>query len=117
MRFTILETGSDICQGQLDVHRIDWDHGRAEAGVWVAPGRRGRGLASTAIQLAGGWLFGACGLARLELITEPDNMAMIAAARRAGLTEEGVLRAYVKERGRRLDVTMLSLLPADLQTP
>ena len=39
---------------------------------------------------------------------------MIAAARRAGLTEEGVLRAYLRERGRRVDVAVLSLLPADL---
>ncbi|MGI9184222.1 MAG: GNAT family N-acetyltransferase [Solirubrobacteraceae bacterium] len=115
VRFTILEPGSDVCRGQLDVHRVDWDHLRAEAGVWVAPEHRGRGLAGAALPLAGGWLFQACGLARLELLTEPDNHAMIAAACRAGLTNEGVLRAYVRERGRRVDLTVLSLLPADLE--
>ena len=115
VRFTIVEPGSDVCRGQLDVHRVDWDHRRAEAGIWVAPQYRGRGLAAAALPLAGGWLFATCGLARLELLTEPDNAAMIAAARRAGLTYEGVLRAYVRERGRRLDVAVLSLLPADLE--
>ncbi|MGH2867220.1 MAG: GNAT family N-acetyltransferase [Solirubrobacteraceae bacterium] len=115
VRFTILELGSDVCRGQLDVHRVDWDHLRAEAGIWVAPEHRGRGLASAALRLAGGWLFAACGLARLELLTEPDNEPMIAAAHRAGLTNEGVLRAYVRERGRRVDLSVLSLLPADLE--
>ncbi len=117
VRLTILELGSDTCRGQLDVHRVDWDHLRAEAGIWVAPRFRRRGLASAALRLAGHWLLGACGLARLELLTEPGNEGMIAAARAAGLVQEGVLRAYVRERDRRLDLTVFSLLPADLKTP
>jgi RimJ/RimL family protein N-acetyltransferase len=113
-RFTILEPGSDSCRGQLDVHRVDWEDLRAEAGIWVAPAFRGRGLAAAALRLGGGWLFDACGLARLELLTEPDNLAMIAAAQAAGFVHEGILRAYVNERGRRLDLAILSLLPVDL---
>jgi RimJ/RimL family protein N-acetyltransferase len=114
VRFTILEPGSDTCRGQLDVHRVDWDDLRAEAGIWVAPAFRGRGLAPAALRLAGSWLFETCGLARLELLTEPDNVAMIAAARTAGFVHEGVLRAYVNERDRRLDLAILSMLPTDL---
>jgi RimJ/RimL family protein N-acetyltransferase len=114
-RFTILEPGSDVCRGQLDVHRVDWDDLRAEAGIWVAPGFRGRGLGSAALRQAAAWLFDVCGLERLELLTEPDNAAMIAAAKAAGLVQEGVLRAYVTERDRRVDLTILSLLPADLE--
>ena len=115
VRFTILEPGSDICRGQLDIHRVDWDDLRAEAGIWVAPAFRGRRLAPAALRLTGGWLFDACGLARLELLTEPDNLAMIAAAQTAGFVHEGILRAYVNERDRRLDLAILSLLPADLR--
>ncbi len=117
VRFTILEPDSGTCRGQLDVHRVDWDHLRAEAGIWVAPGFRRRGLAAGALRLAAPWLFGVCGLARLELLTEPENAEMIATAQAAGLVQEGVLRAYVHERGRRLDLSVFSLLPADLQTP
>jgi len=116
VRFTILEPGSDICRGQLDVHRVEWEDLRAEAGIWVSPGFRRRGLSAEALRLAGGWLFAVCGLERLELLTEPDNVAMIAAAQSAGLSHEGVLRAYASEQGRRLDLTILSLLPADLET-
>jgi len=116
VRFTILEPDSETCRGQLDVHRVDWDHLRAEAGIWVAPGFRRRGFGAGALRLAGQWLLGVCGLARLELLTEPDNKAMIAAAAAAGLVQEGILRAYVHERERRLDLVVLSLLPADLET-
>jgi RimJ/RimL family protein N-acetyltransferase len=115
VRFTILSPEDDTCRGQVDVHRVDWDHRRAEAGIWVAPGQRGRGLATAALPVLGRWLFERCGLQRLELLTEPDNTRMISAAGRAGFVEEGVLRAYVRERGRRLDVTVLSLLPSDLE--
>jgi RimJ/RimL family protein N-acetyltransferase len=117
VRFTILEPGDDTCRGQLDFHRVDWEDRRAEAGIWVAPDYRGHGLASAALRLAGSWLFDVCGLQRLELLTEPDNAAMIAAAKAAGLQEEGVLRAYINERDRRIDLTILSLLPADLERP
>lgn len=114
VRFTILEPGSDDCHGQLDIHRVDWDDLRAEAGIWVGPAFRGRGLAPAALRLVGSWLFENCGLERLELLTEPDNTAMISAARTAGFVHEGVLRAYVNERNRRLDLAILSLLPVDL---
>jgi RimJ/RimL family protein N-acetyltransferase len=114
VRFSIVEPPADTCRGQVDVHRVDWDNLRAELGVWVAPQVRGRGLAAQALVLVGRWLCDQCGLARVELLTEPGNQAMVAAARAAGFVEEGLLRAYVRERGRRVDLTILSLLPGDL---
>jgi RimJ/RimL family protein N-acetyltransferase len=115
VRFTILEPGSDVCRGQIDVHRVDWDNQRAELGVWVAPAARGQGLATGALRLVGRWLCERCGLARVEVLTEPDNAAMIAAARKAGFVEEGILRAYMRDRGRRVDLMIMSLLPRDLE--
>jgi RimJ/RimL family protein N-acetyltransferase len=111
---TIVEPGSDVCRGQLNVHRIDWDHLRAELGIWLVPQARGRGLANGALRLAGRWLFDAWGLERLAIVTEPDNEPMLAAARAAGFVEEGVFRSYGTEQGRRVDLTVLSLLPGDL---
>jgi RimJ/RimL family protein N-acetyltransferase len=117
VRFTILDGESDTCCGQLDIHHVEWEHRRAEGGLWVAPGKRNLGLGSGALQLAAHWLFSRCGLGRLELLTEPDNLPMLRAARRAGMVQEGILRGYVRERGRRLDVMVLSLLPSDIEAP
>jgi RimJ/RimL family protein N-acetyltransferase len=123
---TILEPPDDTCQGQLDVHRVDWDHARAELGLWVAPARRGRGLARRALALAGPWLLVEAGLERLELLTQTDNEPLQKAARAAGFQFEGVLRGYYRafeglprrfQRGpdARVDMAVLSLVRRDLR--
>jgi RimJ/RimL family protein N-acetyltransferase len=112
--FTILEPGSDLLRGQLNIHHLDWPNSRGELGIWLSPQARGKGLASGALRLAGGWLLRECGLERLELLTDPDNDAMLRAAAAARFVHEGVLRSYLTERGQRIDAAILSLVPADL---
>lgn len=111
---TILEPGSDTCRGQLRVEDVDWDQARAGLTIWLAPQVRGRGLGRRALRLAGGWLLGTCRLARVELLADPANLAVIHAAEAAGFTREGVLREYLRRRGNRGDAVMLSLIPTDL---
>lgn len=111
----ILEPGSDACRGQINVHHLDWDHTRAEVGIWLAPQVRGKGIASRALRLASTWLLDGCGLERVEVLTEPDNRAMIRAAQAAGFKHEGLLRGYTRERGARVDNAVFSLVRADLQ--
>jgi RimJ/RimL family protein N-acetyltransferase len=122
---TITESGDDTCLGQIDVHRVDWEHARAELGVWVAPAHRGRGLARRALVLAGPWLLFEAGLERVHLLTQPDNEPMRRAAQAAGFQFEGVLRGYFRafeglprrrQRGRdaRVDIAVLSLVRRDL---
>jgi RimJ/RimL family protein N-acetyltransferase len=114
LALTVVEPGSDVCVGQIYVHDLDWDNARAELGMWLAPQARGRGRSARALRLASEWLLRSCGLERLEILTEPDNHAMIGAARAAGYRDEGVLRGYRRERDGRVDVAIMSLLPADL---
>jgi RimJ/RimL family protein N-acetyltransferase len=111
---TILKPGSDTCVGQVNVDHVDWDHARTQLGIWLAPQVRGAGLAARALRLAARWLFDACGLERIELLIGPDNEPMLRAGRAAGFSTEGVLRRYQRERGARVDVAVLSLLPADI---
>jgi RimJ/RimL family protein N-acetyltransferase len=113
----IIEPPSDDCRGEITIHAIDWQQCRASLGIWIAPQARGRGLARSALRLAGRWVFDAWGLERLALFTDPDNEAMLRAARAAGFVYEGVLRSYGRERGGRRDLAVLSLLPSDLVTP
>jgi RimJ/RimL family protein N-acetyltransferase len=112
---TILESGSDVCLGQVYVHHVDWDHRRAELGMWLAPQARGRRLAGETLRLVAAWLFGECGLQRLQILTEPDNEPMLHAAAAAGFVREGILRGYLRERRGRVDVAIMSLLPGDLR--
>ena len=111
---TIVAAGSDDCIGQLDARGVDWDHGRADLGMWMAPAQRGRGLGTQALRLTAHWLLEKCGLERVQLLTDPDNVPMLRASRAAGFANEGVLRSFLREHGRRVDVTVLSLVTADL---
>ena len=111
---TVIEPGEDTCRGQIRVENVDWDHRRAELTVWLAPQLRSRHLGRTALRLAGEWLLGTCGLARLELLAEPENLPAIRAAEAAGFVREGVLREYQRKRGEGIDMVIMSLVPADL---
>ena len=123
---TIVEPGEDTCLGQIDVHRVDWEHSRAELGVWVAAGHRRKGFARRALVLTGPWLLTEAGLERVELLTQPDNEPMIRAAQAAGFQFEGILRGYYRafegapRRLRRspdgrVDMAVLSLVRRDLR--
>lgn len=116
LSLTIVEGDDDTCAGQMHVHNIDWESGRAELGIWISPARRGRGLGRRALALAGRWLLEEGGFERLQVLTDPDNDRMIAAAQGAGFSLEGVLRGYRREPQGRVDATVLSLVRRDLRT-
>jgi RimJ/RimL family protein N-acetyltransferase len=110
-------SGSGVCRGQVEVPDADWDHLRAGLTIWVAPGERGRGLGADALALVGVWLLGVCGMMRVELHASPGNHALARAAATAGFVAEGVLRGYLRRRGRRIDTAVYSLIAADLNGP
>jgi len=87
LRLTVVAPEDPTCRGQLAVHHVDWPVRSAELGLWLAPQARGQGWAARALRLAAGWLFGACGLDRLTLLTDATNQPMIRAAESAGFTE------------------------------
>jgi [ribosomal protein S5]-alanine N-acetyltransferase len=115
LTLTVLEPGSDVCRGQLYAYDFDWDHERAELGIWVAPQVRGRGLATSALALASRWLIANCNLERLQITTAPDNERMLRAARAAGFSDEGVLRGHVRRRHGRADMAVLSIIRSELE--
>ena len=114
-RLTMVQPGSDDCRGRITVHHIDWYNRKAELGIWVAPQVRGSGVARSALRLAAVWLFDDLGLERLTLITETHNEPMLRAGRAAGFVEEGVLRGYDRTPTGRVDCTIMSLIPTDLE--
>jgi RimJ/RimL family protein N-acetyltransferase len=116
LTLSILEPRSDVCRGQVHVDQVDWENARAELRIWLAPQSRGKGLARSALSAAAGWLLHSCGLERAQILSEPANQQMIAAAQAAGFTREGVLHGYARGRAGRVDAVVLSLLRADLRS-
>jgi RimJ/RimL family protein N-acetyltransferase len=109
--FAITEGGGDPV-GSIGV-RVLHEQGIAETGYHVVAQRRGRGLATAALRLIARWTFAELPVARLQLTTHPDNPASQRVAEKAGFTREGVLRAWVDQRGERVNLVMWSLLPGD----
>jgi RimJ/RimL family protein N-acetyltransferase len=88
---------------------------RGQIGYWVAAPARGRGLCTRALRLLSRWGLDDLALQRLELITDPDNVASQRCAEKVGFRREGVLRAHLRHPdGRIRDSVMFSLLPGEL---
>jgi RimJ/RimL family protein N-acetyltransferase len=108
---TVVEVGGEF-MGACGIHFVPGRLG-PEIGYWTAPWARGRGYAAEA----------ACGLAdwglrlgapRVHLYADVRNTASQAVARRAGFTQEGVVRSCLEYRdGTRGDATLFSRLPSE----
>ena len=90
---------------------------RAQIGYLVAAEARGRGVATRAVRLLAAWAFAEEDVARLDLLTQPENIASQRVAERAGFRREAVLRSYIELNGRRHDAVVFSLLPTDDAAP
>jgi RimJ/RimL family protein N-acetyltransferase len=75
--------------GAVGLGSCDRAAGSAEAGYWVAPDARRRGVATGGLRLLTGWAFDTLGLRRLELQVMAGNVASERVARRAGYRRTG----------------------------
>jgi RimJ/RimL family protein N-acetyltransferase len=88
---------------------------RGTIGYWVARPARGHGVCTRALRLLSRWALAELGLQRLELVTDPDNVASQRVAEKVGFRREGVLRSHMSHPdGRLRDSVMFSLLPGEL---
>ena len=88
---------------------------RGRIGYWVAAPARGRGICTRALRLLSGWALGELALQRLDLITDPDNVASQRVAEKVGFRREGVLRSHLRHPdGRIRDSVMFFLLRGEL---
>jgi RimJ/RimL family protein N-acetyltransferase len=110
--FAILDRTSGELLGGIGARTRD--PAIVEIGYWVKAGARGRGVATRAVALIARFAFAELGAARVQLRTEPDNVASQRVAEKAGFTREGTLRSVLELKGRRRDAVMFSLLPEDL---
>jgi RimJ/RimL family protein N-acetyltransferase len=89
---------------------------RGRIGYWVAASARGQGICTRALRALSRYAHDELGLQRLDLITDPDNVASQRVAEKVGYQREGVLRAHLRHLdGRIRDSVMFSLLPGELR--
>jgi RimJ/RimL family protein N-acetyltransferase len=111
-QFAIVEQGGLIGSIGMRVNQFGTGH----IGYWCAKEARGRGLTPRALRLVARFGLEELGLGRLELITDPDNVASQRVAEKVGFTREAVLRSHLLHPdGRRRDSVMFSLLPGELR--
>jgi RimJ/RimL family protein N-acetyltransferase len=108
------DTGAVL--GAIGMHDVSMTLLSAVIGYWLAPEARGHGYMTTAVRLLAGWAFEELGLARLELMTDPQNVASQRVAERCGFKREGHLRSHIRIRhsGERRDSLVYGLLPGEL---
>jgi RimJ/RimL family protein N-acetyltransferase len=84
-----------------------------EIGYWIAPWARGRGYAAEAARALADWAV-RLGAPRVHLYADVQNTASQAVARRAGFTQEGVVRSCLEYRdGTRADAVLFGRLAGE----
>ena len=89
---------------------------RATMGYWVDATARGQGVCTRALRLLARHALEELELQRVDLITDPENVASQRVAEKVGFQREGVLRAHLRHPdGRIRDSVSFSLLPGELR--
>ena len=113
LSLAIADAGSNEALGAA-VLMFRRQRGTVEIGYWLIERARGRCLGSRAVALLAPWALRDAGLARVEALVEPDNIASRRVLESVGFRREGHLRSYLVFNTRRADALMYSLLPSDL---
>lgn len=115
--WVVADPVTDRLLGSARLYHLSKQDAKAEVGYWVAPWARGQGVAVAAVVIATEWAFEQ-GVARVELLAEPENAASHRVAARAGFTYEGERRgAAVGHDGGRADLASWARLATDPAGP
>ncbi|MGK5728559.1 GNAT family N-acetyltransferase [Streptomyces sp. URMC 124] len=97
--------------------KFDTVSGVCEVGCWLEAAGAGRGLVTRACRALIDWAFGERGMSRVEWWVASGNTRSIEAARRLGMTRDGVLRQRYPYRGVRQDSEVWAILADEWGSP
>ena len=100
--------------GAFDLKKSNWRAKTTEIGYWAAPWVRGKGVTTKAVRLLSSWALTDQGMERVELLAATGNTASHRVAEKAGFQREGIARNAGFTHDGRVDLTVWSLVPADL---
>ncbi|MEP7330352.1 MAG: GNAT family N-acetyltransferase [Betaproteobacteria bacterium] len=90
--FLLLEKSTGLVVGATGLHRTEWATLRTEVGYWVRTSRARSGLMTEAVSALTDYAFAHLRAARVEIITDEDNVASRKVAERCHFVLEGTLR-------------------------
>jgi RimJ/RimL family protein N-acetyltransferase len=111
--FSVVVLADGELAGEALLWGIDVHNRTAHIGISLLPAFRGRGLGTDVVRVLCRYGFAIRGLHRLQAETLADNVAMIAAAGRAGFRREGTLRRSAWVNGAFADEVILGLLATE----
>jgi RimJ/RimL family protein N-acetyltransferase len=88
--WAVAEPTSGALLGEIDLIRLDQNWHLAEAGCWVAPAARGKGLASVALGAALRFGEAALELTQVDYLHASANVASEKVARKCGFVRQGI---------------------------
>ncbi|WP_306328901.1 GNAT family N-acetyltransferase [Streptomyces venezuelae] len=106
----------DTLVGGVMFPRFDSATGVCEIGCWLERAGEGHGLVHRASRVLIDWAFAERGMSRVEWWASAGNTRSVAAARRLGMTRDGVLRRHTPYRGVRHDIEVWSVLAEEWPT-
>src|SRR5687767_8157871 len=92
------------CIGKIWLSVSEIDRSTASIGYWVLPAGRGRGVATSAVQLLSTWAVEELGVTNLRITTAPDNAGSQRVAEKSGyqrVSETADEVVYVRRAGPR----------------
>ena len=110
--FAALDADGEFLGMALAPH-VDVEAREAELGYLVAPGARGRGVATAILRRLTRWAFDERGIVRAYLLIDVENAASEKVAARAGYVREGVMRSIYLKGETRVDCGLWSRLDSD----
>ena len=114
LELAVTAPGSSLAVGSVSLSGLHPRNRSAMIGYWLAPGGRGRGLATAAVRLLSRWAFDVLGQQRLALEVEVENVASQRVAQRSGFRCEGRMLSHLQRRdGTRADVLVYGLLAGE----
>ncbi len=116
--FFIIRNDDDALLGGISLSNVR--RGVAQCGTlgyWIGESYARQGYMTEALQLIIEFCFGQLALHRIEAACLPHNEASQKLLRRAGFTQDGYARKYLKIRGEWHDHLLFSLLAEDCKSP
>ncbi len=96
--------------GSISLWNVNWQHLRAQIGVWLIPSFWSKGFGERSINLIKTVAFNHLKLNRLEAYIAIKNERSISLFEKCGFKKEGVLRQYLNFQGKFHDALMMGLI-------